>query len=241
LNLDSAHSTALAGDHFLPGPVLLLGAPGAGKGTQAQLLVSRYQIPQISTGDLLRANIARGSELGLKAREIISSGRLVDDDLVNGMVLDRLQEPDTARGYILDGYPRTLDQACFLDRTLTELDLPPRLPVVVIHIAVAHDELLRRITGRRICPTCKSIYNMYTSAPRVDSLCDNESSELVQRPDDTEPVFLERMKTFDRQTAPVIQHYRTLGCFEQVNGEQPVESVLADIESKLLKLRKVSQ
>jgi adenylate kinase len=205
------------------------------------LLVSRYRIPQISTGDLLRANIARGSDLGLKASEIISSGRLVDDGLVNGMVLDRLQEPDTARGYILDGYPRTLDQACFLDRTLAKFNLPPRLPVVVIHIAVAQEELLRRITGRRICPACKSIYNIYTSAPRVDSVCDNESAELIQRPDDTEPVFLERMKTFDRQTAPVVHHYRALGCFEQVNGDQPVESVLADIESKLLKLRKVAQ
>ena len=237
----ASYSAAPAGERFLPGPVLLLGAPGVGKGTQAQLLVARYRIPQISTGDLLRANITRGTELGRKASEVISSGALVDDGLVNGMVLSRLQEPDTARGYILDGYPRTLDQACFLDRTLVELNLPPCLPVVVINIVVAHDELLRRITGRRICPTCKSIYNIYTNVPRADARCDIEGSELIQRPDDTEPVFLERMRTFDRQTAPVIQHYRALGCFEQVNGEQPVESVLADIESKLLKLRKVSQ
>lgn len=232
-----SHKTAPAGESFLPGPVLLLGAPGVGKGTQAQLLVSRYGIPQISTGDLLRANIARGTELGLKAKEIISSGRLVDDGLVNGMVFHRLQEPDTTRGYILDGYPRTLDQARFLDRTLTELNLPPQLPVVAINIVVAYDELLRRITGRRICAICKSIYNIYTNAPKVDSLCDVERAALIQRSDDTEAVFVERMKTFDQQTAPVIHHYRALGRFEEVDGDQPVDSVLAAIESRLLKLR----
>jgi len=235
------HSTAPADASFLPGPVLLLGAPGVGKGTQAQLLVSRYAIPQISTGDLLRANIARGTELGLKAKEIISSGRLVDDDLVNGMVLNRLQEPDTSRGYILDGYPRTLDQARFLDRTLTELSLPPRLPVVAINIVVAYDELMRRITGRRICPTCKSIYNIYTNAPKADALCDLESATLIQRPDDTEAVFVERMKTFERQTAPVIQHYRALGRFEEIDGDQSVEAVLAAIECNLLKLREAGK
>lgn len=238
LNANSeSQISASAGIGFLPGPVLLLGAPGVGKGTQAQLLVSRYGIPQISTGDLLRANIAAQTELGLKAKEIISTGRLVDDSLVNSMVLNRLQEPDTTRGYILDGYPRTLDQAKFLDRTLTELNLPPQLPVVAINIVVAYDELLRRITGRRICPTCKSIYNIYTNAPKADALCDLERAALVQRSDDTEAVFVERMKTFDQQTAPVIQHYRALGRFEEVDGDQPVESVLAAIESTLLNLR----
>ena len=235
------HSTAPADASFLPGPVLLLGAPGVGKGTQAQLLVARYGIPQISTGDLLRANIARGSELGLKAKEIISSGRLVDDRLVNDIVLDRLQEPDTTRGYILDGYPRTLDQARFLDRTLTDLNLPPALPVVAVNIVVAYDELLRRITGRRICPACKSIYNVYTNAPKVDALCDQEGAALIQRPDDTEEVFVERMKTFDQQTAPVIHHYRALGRFDEVNGDQPVEAVLAAIECTLLKLRETGK
>jgi adenylate kinase len=215
-----------------------LGAPGVGKGTQAQLLVARYGIPQISTGDLLRANIARETELGLKAKEVISSGRLVDNGLVNGMVLNRLQEPDTTRGYILDGYPRTLDQARFLDRTLAELNLPPRLPVLAINIIVAYDELLRRITGRRICPSCKSIYNIYTNAPRTDALCDIEGAALIQRPDDTEAVFIERMRTFEQQTAPVIHHYRALGRFEEVNGDQPVEAVLAAIETTLLDLRK---
>ncbi|HKO19268.1 MAG TPA: adenylate kinase, partial [Acidobacteriaceae bacterium] len=236
-----SHKTALAEASFLPGPVLLLGAPGVGKGTQAQLLVSRYAIPQISTGDLLRANIARGTELGLKAKEIISSGHLVDDNLVNSMVLNRLQEPDTTRGYILDGYPRTLDQAQFLDRTLTDLNLPPQLPVVAINIVVPYEELKRRITGRRICNLCKSIYNIYTNPPKAGSLCDLEGAPLVQRPDDTEEVFVQRMKTFDRQTAPVIEHYRAFGRFEEVDGNQPVESVLAAIESTLLKLREAGK
>jgi adenylate kinase len=235
------HRTAPADASFLPGPVLLLGAPGVGKGTQAQLLVARYGIPQISTGDLLRANIAAQTDLGLKAKEIISSGRLVDDVLVNGMVLNRLREPDTHSGYILDGYPRTLDQARFLDRTLAELNLPPQLPVVAINIVVGYDELLRRITGRRICPACKSIYNIYTNAPKTDALCDIESAGLIQRPDDTEEVFVERMKTFENQTAPVIHHYRGLGRFEQVDGNQPVDSVLAAIESTLLKLRQAGK
>jgi adenylate kinase len=234
---DSSYSAAPAEDSFLPGPVLLLGAPGVGKGTQAHFLVTRYGIPQISTGDLLRANIANGTELGLKAKAIMSSGQLVDDSIVNQMVLHRLQEPDTQRGYILDGYPRTLDQAIFLDGLLADLALPPRLPVVAISIVVAYDQLLQRITGRRICPACKSIYNIYFNPPANGGVCDLEGSALTQRPDDTEPVFIERMKTFEEQTAPVIDHYRALGRFEEVDGSQPVEAVAVAIEAALLQLR----
>jgi adenylate kinase len=232
--------TALADNSFLPGPVLLLGAPGVGKGTQAQLLVTKYGIPQISTGDLLRANIARGTELGIQASEIMCLGQLVDDSLVNQMVLNRLQEKDTLRGYILDGYPRTLDQADFLDATLAKLNLPPKLPVVAISILVAYDLLLRRITGRRTCPTCKSIYNIYSNPPKVDEVCDLEGSKLMQRPDDTEPVFIARMKTFEEQTAPVVDHYRALGRFQEVNGDQPVEAVTVAIDTALHQLRNAS-
>ena len=233
----TSDSTAPAGADFLPGPVLLLGAPGVGKGTQAQLLVSEYGIPQISTGDLVRANIAKGTPLGLKAKEIISTGALVDDALVNQMVLVRLQEKDTGRGYILDGYPRTLAQANFLDATLVSLDLPPKLPVVAISIVVAYDKLLRRITGRRICPACKSIYNIYSNPPKSDEVCDIEGAALAQRPDDTEPVFTERMKAFEEQTAPAVAHYRALGRFEEVDGDQPVEQVIVAIEAALHRLR----
>ena len=230
----------VAPNEFLPGPILLLGAPGVGKGTQAQLLVTEYGIPQISTGDLLRGNIASGTELGLKAKEIISTGALVDDAIVNQMVLIRLQDNDTYRGYILDGYPRTLDQANFLDATLNDLALPPRLPVVAISIVVAYDQLLRRITGRRICPSCKSIYNVYSNPPRIADQCDQDSAELIQRPDDTEAVFVERMKTFEEQTAPVVAHYRELGRFKEVDGDRPVEEVAGAIEEALIALRSTS-
>jgi adenylate kinase len=229
--------TAPAAIEFLPGPVLLLGAPGVGKGTQAQLLVSEYGVPQISTGDLLRANIALGSELGLKAKEVISSGALVDDALVNRMVLVRLGEKDTLRGYILDGYPRTLDQAKFLDETLANSALPVKLPVVAISIVVDYDRLLHRITGRRICPDCKSIYNIYSNPPKAEGICDLEGARLAQRPDDTEPVFVERMKTFEEQTTPVVTHYRHLGRFQEVNGDQAVDAVTSAIDAALHRLR----
>ena len=236
----ASNPTALAGNDFLPGPVLLLGAPGVGKGTQAQLLVTKYGIPQISTGDLLRGNIARGTELGRKAKEIMSAGLLVDDEIVNQMVLHRLQEKDTHRGYILDGYPRTLDQAKFLDRTIVDPIFLPWLPVIAISIVVAYDQLLKRITGRKTCPACEHIYNMYSNPPKVAGVCDLDGSELTQRGDDTEPVFIERMKTFDAQTAPVVAHYHDLGRFEEANGDQSVETVNAAIERAIVKLRRAS-
>jgi adenylate kinase len=231
----------LAGNDFLPGPVLLLGAPGVGKGTQAQLLVTKYGIPQISTGDLLRGNIARGTELGRKAKEIMSAGLLVDDEIVNQMVLHRLQEKDTHRGYILDGYPRTLDQAKFLDRTIADPIFLPRLPVIAISIVVSYDQFLQRITGRKTCPACKHIYNTYSNPPKVAGVCDLDGSELTQRGDDTEPVFVERMKTFDAQTAPVVAHYRDQGRFEEANGDQSVETVNAAVEQAIVKLRRASR
>jgi len=240
-NNSESHPTAPAGNDFLPGPVLLLGAPGVGKGTQAQLLVTRYGIPQISTGDLLRGNIARGTELGRKAKEIMSAGLLVDDEIVNQMVLSRLHEKDVHRGYILDGYPRTLDQAKFLDRTIADPSFLPRLPVIAISIVVAYDQLLKRITGRRICPACKSIYNIYSNPPKVAGVCDLDGAALTQRGDDTEPVFIERMKTFDAQTAPVVAHYRDQGRFEEADGDQSVEVVNAAVEQAIVKLRRASR
>ena len=237
-NSSALHPTAPAGNDFLPGPVLLLGAPGVGKGTQAQLLVTRYGIPQISTGDLLRGNISRGTELGLKAKEIMSAGLLVDDEIVNQMVLSRLHEKDTHRGYILDGYPRTLDQARFLDRTIADPVFLPRLPVIAISIVVSYDQLLKRITGRRICPACKSIYNTYSNPPKAVGVCDLDGAALTQRGDDTEPVFIERMKTFDAQTAPVVAHYRDQGRFEEADGDQSVEAVNSAVEQAIVKLRR---
>ena len=227
-------NTARADKDFLPGPVLLLGAPGVGKGTQAKALMAAYGIPQISTGDILRANISKGTTLGKLAKALVDQGKLVSDDLVNQMVADRLCQPDTRRGYILDGFPRTLNQATWLDSQLSTAR--STLPVVAISIVVDYEQLLHRITGRRICPSGHD-YSIYTKPPKVPGICDVDGSSLIQRPDDSEAVFVERMKTFKSQTAPVIEHYRKQGRFEEIDGDQPVEQVTAAIEGALKRLR----
>lgn len=219
-----------------PGPILLLGAPGVGKGTQAKQIVAAWGIPQISTGDLLRANVSGGTELGKKAKAIMDRGELVPDDLVNEMVADRLQQPDTANGYILDGFPRTLGQAEWLDSYLAAQS-GGSLPVVAVSIKVGYTQLLRRITGRRTCPVCKSTYNIYLQPPKVDEKCDLDGTPLARRSDDTEEVFEERMRTYESLTAPVVEHYRALGRFEEVDGEQPVDAVAAAIQAAVLRLR----
>jgi adenylate kinase len=229
--------TAPADKNFLPGPVLLLGAPGVGKGTQAKALMAAYGIPQISTGDILRANISNGTALGKAAKALVDQGTLVSDDLVNQMVADRLKQPDTRRGFILDGFPRTLNQADWLDTQLST-DFST-LPVVAISIVVDYEQLLHRITGRRISPAGR-IYNVYSNPPAVPGICDVDGSTLVQRPDDSEAVFTERMKTFEAQTAPVIEHYRKQGRFEEIDGDHSVEQVTAAIASALKRLRSSS-
>jgi adenylate kinase len=239
LTIGSAvHTPAPADDHFLPGPVLLLGAPGVGKGTQAKLLMAEFGIPQISTGDLLRENIAKGTELGKAARSLMDRGHLVSDDLVNKMVADRLAQPDVSRGYILDGFPRTLIQAEWLDGELGTNT--QALPVVAISIVVGYEHLLHRITGRRISPAGR-IYNIYSNPPAVAGICDVDGTTLVQRSDDSEAVFIERMKTFEAQTAPVIEHYRKQGRFEEVDGDQAVERVTLAITTALRRLRQRAQ
>jgi adenylate kinase len=230
----SESKAAPAEDNFLPGPVLLLGAPGVGKGTQAKALMAAYGIPQISTGDILRANIKNETDLGKAAKALVDQGIFVSDDLVNQMVADRLTQPDTRAGFILDGYPRTLNQATWLDTQLAA-DSDP-LPVVAISIVLDYQQLLHRITGRRICPS-GHIYNIYSNPPKAAGICDVDGSTLVQRPDDSEAVFTERMKTFDAQTAPVIEHYRKQGRFEEIDGDQAVELVTAAIEAALSSLR----
>jgi adenylate kinase len=220
---------------FTPGPILLIGPPGVGKGTQAQELVATWSIPQISTGDLLRSNVSRGTTLGRLAKEVMDRGELVSDDLVNQMVADRLKEPDTARGYVLDGFPRTLNQADWLDQYLSAV--PGSLPVIAVSIEVGYNQLLRRITGRRICSLCKTSYNIYLQPPKVDELCDLDGTPLTRRSDDTEEVFEERMRAYNSLTAPVVEHYRVLGRFSEVNGEQPVDAVTAELMQAVLHLR----
>jgi len=234
----AAHSPAPANSNFLPGPVLLLGAPGVGKGTQAKALMATFGIPQISTGDILRANILNGTPLGKQAKTLVDQGTLVSDELVNQMVADRLTQPDTHCGYILDGFPRTLNQATWLDAQLSAD--PTALPVVAINIVVNYENLLHRITGRRISPAGR-IYNIHSNPPRISGICDVDGSALTQRPDDSEAVFTERMKTFAAQTAPVIEHYRDQGRFEEIDGDHSVDRVTADIKAALIRLRQLKK
>ena len=224
-----------SGRKTFPGPILLLGAPGSGKGTQAEELIKLWGIPHISTGDLLRANKDQGTPLGIIAKEIMQRGELVPDSLVNEMVAVRLQQPDTAGGYILDGFPRTLTQASWLDGRLGAQ--PDSLPVIAVSIQVDYNQLLRRITGRRGCPVCKTIYNIYGKPSKRDGFCDVEGAALVQRADDTEPVFEERMRAYEALTAPVIEHYRGLGRFAEVDGNRPIEAIAAGIVSAVERLR----
>lgn len=220
---------------IIPGPILLLGAPGVGKGTQAKELVRLWGIPQISTGDLLRGNVSKGTVLGKIAKATMDRGELVPDSLVNEMVAARLQEPDTIKGYILDGFPRTLPQAGWLDARLAAQ--PLSLPLVAVSIHVDYNQLLRRITGRRNCPVCQTIYNVYSKPPKVDEICDIEGAALVRRADDTETAFGERMRAYDALTTPVIEHYRELGRFAVVDGDRAIDKVASGIFFAVERLR----
>ena len=219
-----------------PGPILLLGAPGVGKGTQARRLMDAWHVPQISTGDILRDNVARGTELGVTAKALMDRGELVPDGLVNTMVAARLEEGDTHRGYIFDGYPRTLEQARWLDRHFAEA-AERTLPLLAVTIRVSDASLLRRLTGRRTCPVCRQIYNIYTQPPTQDGICDVEGAALVQRDDDKEAIVIERMKAYEQLTAPEIEHYRAQQRYAEVDGEQDVDRVFADLVAELGRLR----
>jgi adenylate kinase len=212
------------------GPVILLGAPGAGKGTQAKLIMQRYGIPQISTGDILRDNVGRGTELGKKAKAFMDKGELVPDHLVCDMVADRLRQADCVQGFILDGFPRTVAQAEWLDTLLNSEFFEKRcaVPPVVVNFEVGYNQLLRRLTGRRSCPTCGRIYNVYSQPPRVADTCDVDGSKLVTRKDDSEEVIAERLKAYERQTLPLIDYYRQRGRLREVDGDQAPEKVTAE-------------
>jgi adenylate kinase len=211
------------------GPVILMGAPGAGKGTQAKLISARYAIPQVSTGDILRDNVARETELGKKADPIMKSGQLVPDDLMLAMVADRLQQPDARRGFILDGFPRTVGQAEWLDDYLESASFDGRrIAPVVVNIRVSYNQLLQRLTGRRSCPVDGRIYNIYSQPPKNDELCDSCGSRLVQRKDDKEDVISERLKSYERQTLPLVEYYNRKGSLHELNGEAPVDRVTAE-------------
>ena len=208
------------------GTVILLGAPGAGKGTQAKVIAQQYGIPHISTGDILRENVARDTELGRKVKSVIGRGGLVSDDLVNGMVAERLARPDCGRGFVLDGFPRTVAQAEWLDGELGRRQ--GRAPIV-ISVGVRYNQLLQRLTGRRTCPVDGKIYNIHFQPPKNEGVCDLYGTQLIQRVDDTEAVISERLRSYERQTLPLEDYYRKQGRLRRVQGELPVGQVMAEI------------
>ena len=211
------------------GPIILMGPPGAGKGTQAKRIAERYAIPQISTGDLLRDHVSKVTPLGLQAKDIMARGDLVPDELLYGMVAERLREADCGRGFILDGFPRTAGQAGWLDeylkQELFDKSKPGACLPIVIQIDVDYNELLSRLTGRRSCPACGRIYNVHLQPPRVDELCDVDGSRLVTRNDDREEVIRERLQAYEKLTRPVIDYYGRQGRLVAVNGGLPVDEV----------------
>jgi adenylate kinase len=213
------------------GPIILVGPPGAGKGTQAKQIVERYGIPQISTGDLLRENAKQGTVLGQKAKAVMDAGKLVPDDLVNEMVAERIARPDCARGFILDGFPRTVGQAEWLDGFLSARG--SKLPLRVIRIVVDYDKLLKRLTGRRTCPVCGTIYNIYTNPPRVDEICDKEGAKLTFRKDDNEEAIGTRLKAYENETLPLADYYRKRGILTEINGDAPPEQVTRELFNAL--------
>ena len=206
--------------------IVLLGAPGSGKGTQAQRLIERAGVPQISTGDLLRAAVARGTELGKQAREAMDSGRLVDDSLVLGMIRERLDEADTRRGFVLDGFPRNLAQAHALDRLLDSLGKPLD---AVVQLEVDPAELVRRISGRRTCADCGRVFNVFTAPPtgKSDEICPKTGAphRLIQRPDDNEATVAERLRVYDEKTLPLIDFYRARGLLRVIDAKGGVDEV----------------
>jgi adenylate kinase len=214
------------------GALILLGSPGAGKGTQSKVISALYGIPQLSTGDLLRENVAKGTELGRMAKSVMERGELVPDVLVQDMLARRIRDGgDTNRGFILDGFPRTLAQAKWLDRFLeawtAEVNPGHSVPPVVINVAVGYNQLLRRLTGRRSCPSCGRIYNVYFQPPRIADLCDIDGSNLVTRRDDCEEVISGRLKEYETKTIPLIEYYQSKGRLREINGDQDMDNVTA--------------
>ncbi|HUO34020.1 MAG TPA: adenylate kinase [Candidatus Acidoferrum sp.] len=202
--------------------LILLGPPGAGKGTQAKRLARLYGVPHLSTGDMLREAIAHGEELGRKAQPIMERGELVPDALVMALVEERLKQPDAAKGFIFDGFPRTLAQAEALDQILERRGFGQPL---TIELRVDSERLLRRLAGRWTCSVGGETYNIYERPPKVAGICDLEGGKLVQRPDDRPEVVRERLTAYERQTAPLVDYYGRRGVLESVDGMAPVEDV----------------
>jgi adenylate kinase len=208
--------------------IILLGPPGSGKGTQAKMLMEIYTIPQISTGDILRAAVANQTALGKQAKECMHKGALVPDELVVKIVEERLKERDCGRGFILDGFPRTVAQAEALDRLNIKIE-------AAVNVEVGNDELMKRLTGRRTCRTCGAMYHIYFNAPRRDGVCDTCSGELYQRDDDKEETIQTRLVVYEQQTNPLISWYQKKNSVYSVDGIGTVQEIFGRITGALKK------
>ena len=203
--------------------IIMLGAPGAGKGTQAKKIAEKFGIPHISTGDIFRANIKAGTELGRRAKEYMDQGQLVPDELTIGLLMDRVAQPDCADGYVLDGFPRTIPQAESLDRALGA-------PVdYAINVEVPDEAIIRRMSGRRACLTCGATYHIEHIPPKKEGICDACGSELVLRDDDKPETVQKRLSVYHEQTQPLIEYYKAEGVLREVDGTQPMDDVFAGI------------
>jgi len=214
--------------------VIFLGPPGAGKGTQAKQLAAKFMVPHLSTGDMLRENIAQGTPLGARAKPIMDRGELVPDSLVLKMVAGRIERPDCWHGFVFDGFPRTVAQAQYLGELLKQHGF--RRPLV-IHLMVDTALILRRITGRRVCNVGGEIYNLYDRPPKVAGRCDNDGGELLQRPDDREEIVAPRLHAYEKQTSPLVAYYKRLGLLHDVDASKSVEDVKQQIDKALLVAR----
>ncbi|MFQ5816887.1 MAG: adenylate kinase [Terriglobia bacterium] len=203
-------------------PVVLLGAPGAGKGTQAREVAKHFGVPQIATGDMFRDHVARGTDLGRQAKAVMERGELVSDEIVSAMVDERIRQADCRQGFVLDGFPRTLPQAERLEEIRSAACFRP---VLAINLEVSYDRLFRRLTGRRTCQSCGAIYNIYDRPPRVPDRCDRDAGKLLQRADDREEVIRERLAAYERQTKPLIQYYRQRDALVEVKGDESPEAL----------------
>ncbi len=210
--------------------LVLLGAPGAGKGTQAKILVEKYGVPQISTGDLLRAAVAAGTALGKEARSYMDKGELVPDSVVLGMVEERLKQDDCKKGYILDGFPRNTKQAEALDNMLSSLGMSL---TAALSVDVPFEDLMKRLTGRRTCKACGQMYNVYFNASKKEGVCDKCGGELFQRDDDKEETIKKRLEVYNAQTAPLIDYYGKKNILKSVSGTGSIDDIFKKVCSEL--------
>lgn len=214
--------------------IVLLGAPGSGKGTQAKKLVDHYGVIQISTGDLLRAAVAAGTPLGLAAKAAMDNGQLVSDEIVLGMIKERLKQADTQRGYILDGFPRNIAQAEALDALLSELNQTLEAAIL---LEVPFVDLMRRLTGRQTCADCGAVFNRYTHPSKQPDICDVCGGPLIQRDDDNEATVSKRLTVFEEQTAPLIAFYGNQGKLHRIDGTRPIDAISEDFHDVIERMQ----